>query len=894
MKFSVYNSLEGQERRMSMNFIWTLLAAGSGIPDALLNDNQTWDKIISIVSGNDSNSNVNHADVVRFYQNWDQFLGTKKMVFVQLEGFINTWVVRGLYHFAHALENVFNAVLRLFGIFGTLNDGDAGKLYKLIVALAFIVLTIGLSFIFIEMMIKAKTKFHDVIQSMIVTIAVCVMLPFGINLFGQFVLSGTQDLEAGYHSSKQIDSITIEPIQNNVVDVLMLTQQKFNTNPKTIGEDKNPTSDYNNITANNLDHTDFGEIIASDNLNTLPGRKQDKTLKKVDNVFKHQLKNGVNTKKNGTATSDNYYMADATLPAKQTSETKAFSPVRARYSGHWIMIYLLLITIGGMFGFIAFRVGKSWYEIFMLSMLAPLMGLQDLHGNQRIKEILMAIQGSFVSVFTEVIGLRVFMILIQYLSNSNNPALIFLKKQQNPAITVTFFTIIMYLACFMALLSGINMVERWTGVPQGHHDGLMGFMMGSGSLMKGAGFIGNKAKEASSAVLGKENGILRDDSLPGQRRKEALNRHNLKPNPADDDFNDIPINKDNDGQDNPVSDSDESGNPTDSIQSDNVVEDGDLDQSNDDPTNLDIDGNDGENRNYESKGSNVSASENPSDLDQDLNLQTENDTDKNDVVSNMDTEEADNVPNPASDFDGSNENTEDTVRNDSEINDSTGSVPNPAGAVGSEKGLDTGSSDQKYGQDGDIRNVFEGEDSKLESNDINSIDDDSNEDENKKVQNELDEDSMDSARIPNVVDSSVDTKDRSIKNDTSRGKVNDLDSTDNVESGEQDVGNDKLTLEPTFKDFSADLGSKINTLGPNVDTNEEKNSVIGDGLDKKRFASKANEKLAPTFGQKGKNNNANALTRTGDTLENIARKGQSIDHGSEVNPPEIEVDDSIY
>lgn len=61
------------------------------------------------------------------------------------------------------------------------------------------------------------------------------MLSFGIKLFGKFVLHGSEMLENGYSSSKQTSVITMTPIRNNVVDVLMLTKDKFNADPKTIG-----------------------------------------------------------------------------------------------------------------------------------------------------------------------------------------------------------------------------------------------------------------------------------------------------------------------------------------------------------------------------------------------------------------------------------------------------------------------------------------------------------------------------------------------------------------------------------------------------------------------------------------------------------------------------------
>lgn len=816
-----------------MNFIWSFLAAspGSGIPDQLLDSNQSWDKVISFLTGGDDNSSVQNADVVHYYQNWDQYLETKKLIFVQIEGTLNNWITKGLYHVAHSLEDTFNAVLKLFGIFGDLNSGDAGGLYKIVVTLAFILLTMGLSFIFLEMMLKAKTKLHDIIQSMIVTIAVCIMLPFGINLFGQFVLHGSEMLENGYSSSKQTSSITMTPIRNNVVDVLMLTKDKFNTDPKTIGETKNPAKNYNGITNSSIDHVDFGEVIAEDNLKTIPGIDKDPVLKSVDNVFKHQLKLGTNDKDGKY----NYYIDDATLPKKQSSITKSLSPVRARYHGHWVLIDLLLVTIAGLFAFIAFRVGKSWYEIFMLNMVAPLMALQDLHGNQRIKEILMAIQGSFISVFTEVIGIRVFMIVIQYLSTPNNPALTFLGKQQNPAMSITFFTIIMYIACFMALLNGVNLIERWTGVPQGHHDGLAGFMMGTGALMKGAGFFGNKAKEGASTILGKDNGILRDDSLPTQRRNAALN------NPANSNENNSDINHDSNNTGNGSNSNESRLNDNQEESSPNEFKDSSQEQESQEENNPTEFNDEGSNNEGENKLKNQE--------DSDSGIDNRSENIKNDPEI-YDDELGDNGKydkDPAIDI------------SDTELDDANAdeeSVPNPA-----EGGTNVSSQDTENG----IRD----DDTTVVPNPSNNS---SLQGKNNQNGNEV---------LNGVENGGKEPTNSGLRRvDNQRG----LQNPDPTE-----IGNQGQESRNYYNDGRVDLPLSDGSEKPEIATRSSQNDGINSNgnqsISKTRKQEKSGKKIS---------NKPNILNQAGNDLENLARKDQSLGHSSMVNPPDIEVDDSIY
>lgn len=51
-----------------------------------------------------------------------------------------------------------------------------------------------------------------------VVIAILVMLPFGTNLFSQFVTAGDQDIVGKKGSG--VTSIAVQPVQNNIVDTV--------------------------------------------------------------------------------------------------------------------------------------------------------------------------------------------------------------------------------------------------------------------------------------------------------------------------------------------------------------------------------------------------------------------------------------------------------------------------------------------------------------------------------------------------------------------------------------------------------------------------------------------------------------------------------------------------
>lgn len=451
---------------MTTFFQWlVVLASGYQVPEALLNNNQLGDKILN---WGGSSLGEQGDGVVKFYLSWHAVLHTDILAVQKIIGTVNEWILLGLYHTAQALESVFMAILKLFGFFANFNVGEMGTLYKTIVLLGFALLTVGLGYLLVENIFRAKTKLHEVITNLVVVIAILVMLPFGTNLFSQFVTVGAQDIVGNNGSG--VTSIAVQPVQNNIVDSVALAKKGFDVNPAKLD---GQMAKYNGINADNIGYLDLSEVIASDNLktNAIP--------KGVDNVFKHRVKMGAET--------NQYTVEDATLPSKQSQLTKAFESVYPRYTGHFVIADLQLLLLACMFGLIAFRVGKSWFEILMLNASAPLMGFQDLRTNQRLKEVLQAIQGSFIGIFAEMIGLRLFLIALDYLGSADNPGVAFLKQYPNSALPIGFFLVLMYLSCFVAFMSGVSLIERWTGVPQSKNGTALGALMGLGLGLTAAG-----------------------------------------------------------------------------------------------------------------------------------------------------------------------------------------------------------------------------------------------------------------------------------------------------------------------------------------------------------------------------------------------------------------------
>ncbi|WP_076657694.1 pLS20_p028 family conjugation system transmembrane protein [Lactiplantibacillus plantarum] len=545
---------------MANIFRWLMtLAASSGVPVALLNDNQAWGKIITWGGSTLNNSDAKRAAVVGFYLNWHSVLHTNMMAMQKIVGTVNGWITLGLYHTVQALESVYNAVLKLFGIFSDFNSGQMGTLYKAIIIIAFSMLGIGLSYLLVENIFRAKTKLHDIITNLVVIIAILIMLPFGTNWLSQFTIAGSGEI-LGNGNSK-VSSIAVQPIQNNIVDTIALVNKGFKVDPSKLD---GQMSKYNAITDDTIDYLDLSEVVASDNL------KMNNAPKGVDNVFKHSAKMG--------SESGYYSVIDATLPKKQSQLTKAFDSVYPRYTGHFVIADLQLIFIAIMFAFIAFRVGKSWFEILLLNLSAPLMGMQDLRTNQRLKEVMQAIQGSFISVMVEVISLRLFLIVMDYLGSAKNPGIEFLGQYPNSAVPKGIFLIIMYSASFMAFMSGVSLIERWTGVPQGKGSGMFGSLAtagmmatmfgghGKGSSGDGKPASDEKVQQERDDDSGHNNSTSADPtkssttsqgggSTMNTERADGTGASNVTPNPANGIADDESTKRDSDAPD-------DSSNPT--------------------------------------------------------------------------------------------------------------------------------------------------------------------------------------------------------------------------------------------------------------------------------------------------------------------------------------------
>ncbi|MGJ3874727.1 hypothetical protein ACLOCO_15060 [Lactiplantibacillus plantarum] len=199
---------------MTTFFQWlVVLASGYQVPEALLNNNQLGDKILN---WGGSSLGEQGDGVVKFYLSWHAVLHTDILAVQKIIGTVNGWILLGLNHTAQALESVFMAVLKLFGFFANFNVDEMGTLYKTIVLLGFTLLTVGLGYLLVENIFRAKTKLREVVTNLVVVIAILVMLPFGTNLFSQFVTAGAQDIVGNKGSG--VTSIAVQPVQNNIVD----------------------------------------------------------------------------------------------------------------------------------------------------------------------------------------------------------------------------------------------------------------------------------------------------------------------------------------------------------------------------------------------------------------------------------------------------------------------------------------------------------------------------------------------------------------------------------------------------------------------------------------------------------------------------------------------------
>ncbi|USS89998.1 pLS20_p028 family conjugation system transmembrane protein [Fructilactobacillus cliffordii] len=474
-----------------------LVLASYNIPDAIKNSSA------NTVSSWFHFNQPNGKEAIHFYQIWKQsgYLDYHNVFAIKFMGLIKQMFLMFFYNVAHGMEQILNAILSIFGIFDNFGSGPFATIRVTVFGLAVGFLFVSLTWLAISTIWGKSDKYLKGLKSAVMFTAVVIILPFVVSSFGNITKSGANAISHDGHSS----SMAITPIRKNIIDVIDLANADFDVNPDKLNPEKDQLNDF---TDQNIGSVDFGEVVTKENIKLVDDKKHPGGSK----VFNY-------------AQSDNN-LTEHALPSNNDSGIKnAFSGGYARYTGQFFIAIMTEMVLALALLVIAFRVVKSVYQILLVTIVAPLIFYANLQKPSRIKDILSSITGASISIWSELIGVKVFFIFASSLDT--NPATKALQAMGGGPFQVGILELIILLGSFTGFLFGVQLIERWTGVPGGTGHGMLGFMLGGAMAAKGVSGVGKataataKGTGKAASAVGKGIKSLDSDSMSAQASRSS-------------------------------------------------------------------------------------------------------------------------------------------------------------------------------------------------------------------------------------------------------------------------------------------------------------------------------------------------------------------------------------
>ena len=447
-----------------------------------------------------------------FYNYWGTYLQPVPG-FLSFLDLIGGWVVIVLYNFTSALENVFNNLFKLFGLFGYLGDSNTliGTFYK---GFQYLGLSIFILLAIVQIIISAfgkPFKYKDAVLHALIVTGVVAVLPMTVTKVSEVMygdITGQNGIENVGNTSK--DSLALQPIKNNVVDLMMLVEGDFNTEKFPLDKYGNltPKRDkdgkveaYNSITDNPdkkgspnfVTHIDFGSALGATDTKTLD-KLEKKGFKGIKGLFLHYPSD---TRSSIQSVNEHRFVSGANLAEK----------VYMRYKTNFFAIYAQYIVLIILLIMMSVKLVTSIFELIITGMVAPVQGYSSVTSHKKFKELILTMTGTAAGIYFEVIIMRVVLEIMRdfptlTMASGNSTTSAFFEGLGTFESAIT--SIIVYLGLFFGAMQGVTIVERWLGVSVGHNNlaqQMMGAMMISNAASGLAGAAGHTALGAAGAAM---------------------------------------------------------------------------------------------------------------------------------------------------------------------------------------------------------------------------------------------------------------------------------------------------------------------------------------------------------------------------------------------------------
>lgn len=418
-----------------------------------------------------------------FLKQWSVYLSPVYQIMAPLY-MIPGWFVKMFYAFSAALEHVFNNIFALFGFFQNLEQNSfVGNVYTwlrifgIAVFLLFVVVRIVMSWMGIAF------KYKEFINHLILVTASVSLLPQALISFSSMWAGASSKLLATSTNKdgETNQSLSIQPIQDNITDVMQLV--KYNFDAEKLGREAkdngyiNPSKlkgvQLNTINDKNVYALDFTKTYGATDKETLDYFAD----KSGDNpnyyglaaVFHSALDSFEYDKKgNPELVVVQGYKSKGFLEAYNNLNIKTY----LRYRVNWITLYvqqvmLILLLIGLLLNTI-----QAIYRVLLSAVVAPIVGYTSVDDSSKFLDLLQSIFAGIAGIWFEILIVKYG---LWFITASRTVSL---KGFGSFMDGLGFFenaiaSAALYIGVFIATAQGSRAIENWLGIQTGSKNGMM-------------------------------------------------------------------------------------------------------------------------------------------------------------------------------------------------------------------------------------------------------------------------------------------------------------------------------------------------------------------------------------------------------------------------------------
>ncbi|WP_394899649.1 pLS20_p028 family conjugation system transmembrane protein [Clostridium tertium] len=495
------------------------------------------------------------------------------------------------------VNSIEKAVTKIYNINGFFNSPEVTALIDKYKPLVWVILAISIGILGFKIMFNRKQNRGELPSNILFSILILVLLPTLMTKLDNMTSIAVKDVASEYTSSAN------ELIKNNIYDLYYLDSNGFDLNNK------------NSIKSSEILTVDANETIDLDEVNN-----------------KAVLGKKIRFDKNG-----NKKLEDL--------ETGWFK-IDEEYYRYGIDFLSIIVTLGAM-GItlicIGLKVARLIFELAFNKLLATLFAFADIGDGKKLKEIIKHIFSMFIVIFSTAIMTKLYVIFSSWLGTSLGNAGLSANGVAKMIVLV---------GGSIAVIDGPNIIERILGIDAGLKNGWSAVMAGYGlskgamnglsSLSEGVKSLGkatalgaSMGAGALSGMFGKDknSNIINDDDNTDKNNNDKNN--NYKNNVSNNDIEQDMKNSDSNKNENPnVADnkSKEPGN-NEKVNNDNIsnIED-EMNRSKNRNSNNIVDNKDIDSLKDSNKNGDLNSIE--EEMNRAKNSNPNNDTDNNKAIPN--------------------------------------------------------------------------------------------------------------------------------------------------------------------------------------------------------------------------------------------------------------------